>query len=210
VAGRYGEAKRKVLAIPTDAIEQFENVERAWDDELKRRGLGEYIENRKGETRSHRLQPPRASTVKPDRFAFVRDAKLRFIERDSADLREARIWGSSRLRFILAGSLVEGLLLDVLMNTPGSLQTVAGKREGKALEYWSLGSLLEAAVELKLISPIAEKLSTPVRELRNFVHPGVEWRSSSMIENEEVEIVERILDLVIRDLSRLSVPTTLP
>jgi hypothetical protein len=203
-AGRHLAAKRSVLAIPTEAIEEFENVEAAWDGELNRRGLGEYIDKRKPESKLHRSQSLKIVANTGNKFSFVHDAKLRsLVERDFADLREARVWGSSRLRFILAGSLVEALLLDALMANASALQTAAAKKESRSLEYWSLGGLLEAAAELKLVSPIAEKLSDPVRELRNFVHPGVEWRSTFVFESEEVEIVERILDLVIRDLSRL-------
>src|SRR5262249_9741150 len=93
-------------------------------------------------------------------------------------------------------------LLDALMSKPAAMQTAASKREGKTPEYWSLGSLLDAAAELQLLRTTVEKLGSPVREFRNLVHPGVEWRRGTPIEIEEVEIVERVLDLVIRDLSR--------
>jgi hypothetical protein len=202
-AGRHGDATRAVLAIPTEAIEEFEEVESAWDEELKRRGLNDYLAKRKVEAKLPKRAKIRQPLSEASRFVFVRDAKIRtFVERDIADLQEARLWGSLRLRFVLAGGLIEGLLLDALMSHPHVRQTTVAKREKGDLEYWALGSLLEAAAELGLLSVTAVKLGTPVREMRNFVHPGVEWRSNLLIEKEEVEIAEKVLDIVIRDLSR--------
>src|SRR5260370_6024250 len=206
LSGKYEDAKKRILAIPANEIEAFEDVGHAWNEELRARGLDEYILKRKPAPKiapqtTQTTQPLRAA--KPPMFAFMHDQRLRsFIERDFKDLQQARLWASLRLRFVLAGGLIEGLLLDALRADGSAAHTVAGKREGKPIEYWSLGSLLEAASELQLIGGTVAKLASPVRELRNFVHPGVEWRSNLPVEREEVEIVERILDIEIRDLSR--------
>lgn len=205
-AGKYPNAQVGRVAIATEAIDTFEDVGAAWDQELRNRGLGEYIEKRKTtgpEQVQAQAQVLKQKAVLPPQFSFVQDQKLRsFIERDYEDLKRARISGSLRLRFVLAGGLIEGLLLDALISRPATMQTAAAKKEGKTPEYWSLGGLLDAATELQLLRTSVEKLGSPVREFRNMVHPGVEWRSGTPIEIEEVEIVERVLDLVIRDLSR--------
>ena len=63
-----------------------------------------------------------------------------------------------------------------------------------------LKTLIDVSVELKLVSAGVEKLSNPVREYRNLIHPGNEIRSGLTFGAEEAKIALEILHMLHRDL----------
>jgi hypothetical protein len=65
---------------------------------------------------------------------------------------------------------------------------------------WDLYDLILVAVDLKLVGSGADKLSHPVREYRNLVHPGNEVRNRLTFGQEEARIAIEIVHLVYRDL----------
>jgi len=66
---------------------------------------------------------------------------------------------------------------------------------------WGLKSLIDVSVELGLVSAGVEKLSNPVREYRNLIHPGNEIQNSLTFGAEEAKIALEVLHIVHRDLS---------
>jgi hypothetical protein len=136
------------------------------------------------------------------KFSFVHDSTIKtIVERDYDELVKIRKT-ATKARFILLGGIIEGLLLDALLqDAPKAMSTSPGRKERRPLEQWGLSTLLDAAVELKLISSSAQSFGHSVREYRNLVHPGLEYKSGLTLATEEVEIAERVMDIVIRDLS---------
>jgi hypothetical protein len=197
------------------AIRDFENAPKAWAEELQIRGLEPTQKVKRGShhgrgVSGRTLQPSHdqrtASTTPPpaqrDTFAFVKDPAIRTIlERDHTELgslpRKAL-----KARFVLAGGIIEGTLLDALIrDSTRARLTTAGLRENRDLEQWGLSALLDASVELGLISPSAQSFGHAVREYRNLVHPGLERRKGLSLAIEEVEIAEKVLQIVLRDLA---------
>lgn len=197
------------------AIRDFEDASKAWAEELQIRGLEptQKVKRRSHHDRGiseHTQQLSHdqriANTVPPpavkDAFAFVKDPAIRTIlERDYAELgslpRKAL-----KARFVLAGGIIEGTLLDALIcDSTRARLTTAGRRENRDLEQWGLSTLLDASVELGLISPSAQSFGHAVREYRNLVHPGLERRKALSLAIEEVEIAEKVLQIVLRDLA---------
>ena|SRR2546422_4634558 len=81
--------------------------------------------------------------------------------------------------------------------------TNAPKEKGakvKPLDEWTLGPLLDVALELRVISTAAQKFGHGVRDYRNLIHPGLETRSLHKIASQEADIAEKILEIVIREL----------
>jgi len=69
------------------------------------------------------------------------------------------------------------------------------------ISRWDLADLINVAVELKLVSAGVEKLSHPIREFRNLIHPGNEVRNSLQFGAEEAKIALEVLHIVHRGLS---------
>lgn len=135
-------------------------------------------------------------------FSFVADKRIRkIVERDDRELGNLRDSPALKSRMILAGGLIEALLLDALQtNETAALR--AKRAEKKPLLEWGLSSLIDVAVELRIITSAVEKLGDGVREFRNLVHPGRELVSGYEIEEEEAKIAESVLEIVIRELRR--------
>jgi hypothetical protein len=151
----------------------------------------------------HRPTPTRTSPSLGQDFSFVRESGLRsLIERDYAELNRVKATGAIKSRFTLAGGLIEALLLDALLGrSVEATATAAGKKENRSLNRWGLATLLDAAQELNVVSAGVQKFGHVVREYRNLIHPGLEWKSTLKVEEHEADIAESLLKMVIRDLS---------
>jgi hypothetical protein len=198
------------------SIRNFTDITKAWADELSARGMNPVAKvskdpltraevnrevSRRSGVESEPDKPPSRILTTP-KFAFVHDSAIKaIVERDYNELVKIRET-ALKARFILSGGIIEGLLLDALLqDVPKAMNTSHGRRERRPLEEWGLSALLDTAVESKLISSSAQSFGHSVREYRNLVHPGLEYRSGLTLASEEVEIAERVMDIVIRDLS---------
>jgi hypothetical protein len=190
------------------AIRDYEDPAVAWANELKKRVIPPVPP-----TRLHSRPETKAQVgcTQPNTqlFCFMKDQTLRSIAaRDYREIVALRELGMVKTRFILIGGVAEALLLDLLLpQSATALTTTAGQKEKRNLEEWGLGSLIDAAVELNLISRSAQAFGHSVREFRNLVHPGLEKRSSLSIDTEELEIAEKILSIIVRDLMKLTAGT---
>jgi hypothetical protein len=186
---------------PRSEILGFENVHSAWQHEMD---LLKFQEERLVAVRQARIPPPVSSLPETTDFSIVHLPKLRaVIERDYAEL--SRIRDGVKSRMILAGGLIEALLLDALKEVePLALAASTAPKDRtktvRPLDEWALGSMLDVAVELKIIDVAAQKFGHGVRDYRNLVHPGLEIRSAQKVAVAEADIAEKVLGLIIRDL----------
>ncbi len=146
-------------------------------------------------------------------FGFMQHAKLKNIaERDYSELQRVKTVGAAKSRYVLCGGLIEALLLDSLLrdekkaNSASRSPKLKGGLQVKPLVEWNLGELIDVAVELQIIETDAQQFSHGVRNYRNLIHPGKEMQSNQKVATEEADISERVLDIVIRELSRNSKP----
>ena len=159
------------------------------------------------------LQPSRAASLSDtnqfgSELRFLQDDKLRaFAVQQVAELSSVKTVGANKCRLILAGSLLETLLLDALLPLEMSVQKtrtadmVRKKRKGEAKEIsrWSLLDLVNAATELKVIGKRIKELAHQVRLGRNLIHPGLAIEEEPIREGDAV-IAEEVLKMVIEDL----------
>lgn len=66
---------------------------------------------------------------------------------------------------------------------------------------WDFSTLIEVSVELKLVSAGMQKLSHPLREYRNLVHPSNEIRNQLSFNAEEAKIAVEVVHILHRDLT---------
>jgi hypothetical protein len=135
-------------------------------------------------------------------FVFVNDPDLRnIIERDFSEIQRCFISECWKSVIILCGGAIEAILTDlVLANSSQALSSSKAPRQ-KDITKWNLSSLIDVCVDLDLISQGVEKLSHPIREYRNLVHPGRELRENLVFNTEEARIALEVLNIVYRDLS---------
>jgi hypothetical protein len=146
-----------------------------------------------------------ATTVTEDAtrtFAFIRDQRIReLVDRDYSEIlraNSARCWKSV---IILSGGTIEAILTDLLLNDPRALTAHAAPKKNSDITSWDLKDLIDVSVELRLVGPGIEKLSHPVREYRNLVHPGNEIRNRLAFGKPEARIAIEVLHMLHRDLT---------
>ena len=106
----------------------------------------------------------------------------------------------------MCGSLIEGLLLDALQRDEPKARAanktpkLKGGVKIKPLADWNLGELIDVAVELNIIETHAEQFSHGVRNYRNLI------QSAQKVATEEADIAEKVLEIVIRELSQKMKP----
>ena len=128
-------------------------------------------------------------------FAYVHDDAVRTIV--ARDYREAQltfIAGCWKSVIILCGGLIEAVLLDLAQQDENASRSTKAAPNEPNLKKWPLSRLIDVTVELKLIGHGVEKLSHPVREYRNLIHPGVELRSGIAFED-----VKKLVETVMSD-----------
>ena len=147
-------------------------------------------------------QPTGIPVTEKRQFAFVSDSALRaIIERDYGELQRAYISGCWKSVIILCGGAIEAILTDILIQNQTAAEAAKLAPKSSDITRWDLSNLIDVAVELSLVSAGIEKLSHPLREYRNLVHPGNELRTKLRFDAEEAKIAAEVLNIVHRDLS---------
>jgi hypothetical protein len=161
----------------------------------------------------HRGERSRGATRS---FAYLADANLRkIIERDYFDLTVKLFPGGAwKSTVIMAGSLLEAILFDVLSNPKRVAQTNAARKGAKARggvpiditvdpDSWKLIHLIEVAVEIGVLpADRAVTIDQVLRDYRNFVHPQKEIRASHACTEAEAGLAKYGLDGVCDHLEK--------
>jgi hypothetical protein len=141
--------------------------------------------------------------VEPRTFGFVSDSSTRSIlERDYRELQHAYVAKCWKSAIILAGGLLEAMLLDKLKANQNATLASPKSPKNTDIDRWSLQNLITVATDLSFISSGADKLSHSVREYRNLVHPANEVRNNLKVQQEEARIALEVVRLVYRDLEQ--------
>lgn len=134
-------------------------------------------------------------------FAFIQEKALRdIIERDFEEVQRCFIAKCWKSVIVLCGGLIEAILTDLLIQNPSATSASSAPKNSDVTK-WDLADLIKVSVELKLVSASVEKLSSPIREYRNLVHPGNELRNKLDFGPEEARIALEVLNIVHRELS---------
>jgi hypothetical protein len=150
---------------------------------------------------------PSPSTSDP---AFVTDPQLRTdLHRDLGEVNRALQNGEWKGATVLAGSVVEALLLWALQNkkTGAEIQAAAaglGKTidlTKRPLERWDLYELIEYAEATGLISASTRAAADQGRDFRNLIHPGKAQRLAQKCNRATALLGVGAVEAVVEDLS---------
>jgi hypothetical protein len=172
-------------------------------------------EEKTGEARSilealERLGPGlHPANVDQLNFNFVSGRPLREVLRQ--DFVEAQLSfgaGAFKATALLAGALIEGMLLDALQSPDTKAndkypQAVQGfPRAGGEIDWdrVSLTQLIKAGVELSLLTETEQRFAAGARDYRDTVHPNAEVRQRVRAKKEEAELLLALVKLTYRNL----------
>lgn len=147
-------------------------------------------------------EPTNVPVTEKREFKFVSDSNLKtIIERDYEEIQRAFIANCWKSVIILCGGSIEAILTDLLLANKTIAVSAKSAPKDNDITRWDLSELINVAVELNLVSAGVQKLSHPLREYRNLVHPGNEIRNKLNFGAEEAKIAVEVLHILHRDLT---------
>lgn len=122
------------------------------------------------------------------------DAALREgLESDYSELELCQSSGAWKAVYILAGSIIEALLVD-------SLVGIVPAADREKLYELTLGPLIDLAKKNGLVSERAANLSHAVRGFRNLIHPGRVVRLSERVDGEGAAVAVALVNMVLAEV----------
>jgi hypothetical protein len=134
--------------------------------------------------------------VEPLTFEFVEDDQLRIsLEADQRELFGCVERSAIKAAHVLAGSIVEALLLDALLALDQDLTRRA------ALLRMEFGEIIRLAQECAIISSRTADLCSVVKSYRNLVHPSRAVRMGDSIDGSSARIAQDLVSVIAAEVS---------
>lgn len=107
----------------------------------------------------------------------------------------------------LAGSTLEGILLNTAINNPKAFNqspSAPKNKEGKVLNLndWKLSQLIDVACEIGLLDLDIKKFSHSLRDFRNYIHPYEQALAGFNPDDDTAKICWQVLKAAVTDLSK--------
>lgn len=126
-------------------------------------------------------------------FEFVADRDLRTsLDSDFREMQEALQNSMWKTVHVLAGSIVEALLID-------HLQSI--KHAGKDPLHMTLDEAVAAAKKADILSDKAAQLSTVIRHYRNLIHPGRLIRLSERVDANSAKVCDAVIGMISNEVA---------
>lgn len=148
-------------------------------------------------------EPSNTPVTESRHFSFINDPNItKIVDRDYNEIQRAYISKCWKSVIILCGGTIEAILMDLLALHQEEIKQAESAPNKPDISRWDLSQLIDVAVELKLVKEGVGKLSHPLREYRNLVHPGNEIRNNLYFDAEEARISLEVLNMLHRDLTQ--------
>ena len=129
-------------------------------------------------------------------FDFITDEEFRStLESDYAELESCLKVGAWKAAHVLAGSIIEAVLVDYLIASKYEEKT------GKDPLMFDLNGAIEACRTEGIISEKAAHLSHVVRHYRNLIHPGRLVRLNERVDEPGARVAKALVDLILKELA---------
>ena len=127
-------------------------------------------------------------------FTFIADRQFRAsVESDQAELNVCIEHGAWKAAHVLAGSIVEALLVETLLSVEYK------KADPHKMTF---DSAIEACAAEKIITSKTAGLTNVVREYRNLIHPGRVIRLKEAVTEQGARIAAQLVDLIAQEVAR--------
>jgi hypothetical protein len=127
---------------------------------------------------------------------FISDEQLRsLVERDKRELDNCLKNNLCKSTLLLAGSIIEAILVDFFLAFPrpgSSPERILGA---------NLANLIDWAEQDGLITVRTKELSTVIRNYRNLIHPGREYRLQERVDIHVATVAANLLEIVIQEVA---------
>lgn len=125
-------------------------------------------------------------------FDFIKDGPLRdALESDYHELRTCAEQGAWKAVHVLAGSIVEAVLVEYLAGSGNA------KKDPLTM---TLGELIAACAKAGVISSKTAELSSAVKAYRNLIHPGRAVRLNERADSDGALVAQSLVSMVVREV----------
>ena len=126
-------------------------------------------------------------------FDFITDEDFRTIlEADQKEIRQCAESKAWKAIHVLAGSIIEAVLIDYLIAEEHVSRDDALKMD--------LGKAVKLAAEKSIISKKSAALSSVIKEYRNLIHPGRSIRMSETTSAASARIAESLVEMILAEI----------
>jgi hypothetical protein len=148
--------------------------------------------------------PDEAPAPSTKALPFIPDPADRIaLQNDIAGVERAIQNGEWKAATVLAGSVIEALLLWALSQDTKSALSTAGAPKAKGdLGRWDLADLIKVAGELKIVNEQTAKQADLARDYRNLIHPAVAVRRKMVADRPTAFGAFAGMDMVAADLGK--------
>jgi hypothetical protein len=126
-------------------------------------------------------------------FDFITDDQFRAsLESDYNELNLCLEAGAWKAACVLAGSIIEAVLVDYLL---------ARRYQKKDPLKMELGEMITACQQEGILSDKTVGLTSAIRLYRNLIHPGRAVRLGEIIDENEARLAHPLVDIVVREVA---------
>jgi hypothetical protein len=138
------------------------------------------------------IKPPEQSL-----FRFITDDDFRSsLENDLTELEAAKNAGAWKCVHVLAGSIIEAVLIDYL------LAVKYNRLDDDSILGMDLGKCIKACQAERILDEDAEKICTVIKNFRNLIHPGRIKRLGERVDSEGAAMAEAIVKRIVGDVMK--------
>src|SRR5260370_19329130 len=125
-------------------------------------------------------------------FDFLSDEKFRFsLEKDYQELMLSLQNGAWKAAYILAGSIIEAILIDYLLAT--------GYQHTDPLTM-PLADAISVCRENGILSEKTEYIAYMIKSYRNLIHPDRAVRLSEIVEEGSAKVAQALVDIIVKEV----------
>lgn len=129
-------------------------------------------------------------------FRFIMDERLRaLVERDKREMDRCLEHRLCKSTILLAGSIIEAILVDFFLTFSRS-----GLTPDQVLRA-NLATLIEWAYQDGLITSRTRDLSTVIKDYRNLIHPGREYRLKERVDVHTATVAASLVEIVAQEIA---------
>jgi hypothetical protein len=130
-----------------------------------------------------------------EKFNFMNGEEFRnSLESDYNELNECIKVNAWKAMHVLAGSIIEALLID-------SLVTYDNKKASLDILKMDLGQAIVECRKKGILTEKTEQLSRVIKSYRNLIHPGRKVRLSEEVDEDSAKVAKALVDMVIKEVS---------
>ena len=128
-------------------------------------------------------------------FDFITDEDFRIsLEKDFKELNLCIQTGAYKASVVIAGSIVEAVLIDYVI-----AENIVTREDALKLDF---GKVLSLCKDKKIISDKTSDLSGVIKGYRNLIHPGRSLRLNESVDKDSAEVSKALVNIVLTEVEK--------